>query len=59
MRNLLLGAKYFAQQADSEQITTDHLESSLECLQPVDRKGYDLILEVLKVNEKEPKSSEW
>ena len=58
MRNLLLGAKYFAQQSASEQITTEHLKVSLGCLQPADPKGFELILKVLQVEETDSKSSE-
>ena len=58
MRNLLLGAKYFAQQSHSEQITTEHLESSLACLQAIDRKGYDLLLEVLQIKEVDAKGTD-
>lgn len=51
MRNILLGAKYFAQQTNSVQITIEHLIKSLACLQAVDRKAYEQVLEVLQAEE--------
>lgn len=57
MRNLLLGAKHFALQSHSSKITTKHLIASLACLQAVDRKGYDQLLNILKTSETSSKKT--
>lgn len=58
MRNFLLGAKYFAQQERSVCITIEHLQASLACMEAVDRKGYEKLLNILKVEESNPKHAE-
>lgn len=58
MRNLLLGAKYFAVQAGSDNITTDHLKASMACLEPINQQGYDLVLQALSISESEQKQSD-
>jgi len=57
MRNLLLGAKYFAQQSNSAHIELAHVATSLNCLQAVDDEGYEVLETALNSGKLEDKQA--
>lgn len=57
MRNILLGAKYFAIQSNAKEIVTSHLVQALASLQSVNDEAYQTLTTLLEIDEETPKQS--